>query len=64
LPNGDPAARICTFECTFCAHCVENRLGNQCPNCTGNFVLRPTRPEFLLENYPISTERVVKTSGS
>src|SRR5215207_7058337 len=24
LPNGDPRARICTFECTFCADCAEN----------------------------------------
>jgi hypothetical protein len=63
LPNGDPQARICTFECTFCADCVENQLGNQCPNCTGNLVLRPTRPGFLLENYPASTERVSKSAG-
>ncbi|HWC36193.1 MAG TPA: DUF1272 domain-containing protein [Mycobacteriales bacterium] len=60
LPNGDPQARICTFECTFCAECVETRLDNRCPNCGGNLVLRPTRPEALLEMYPVSTERVVK----
>jgi uncharacterized protein len=60
LPNGSPDARICTFECTFCAECVETRLGRQCPNCTGDFVMRPTRPEALLERYPVSTERVTK----
>lgn len=29
-----PDAMICTFECTFCADCVANRLpGGRCPNC-------------------------------
>ena len=60
LPNGDPQARICTFECTFCARCAEQRLGNACPNCGGNLVLRPTRPAKLLDRFPPSTERVTK----
>jgi hypothetical protein len=47
LPNGDPDARICTFECTFCATCVDTKLGGKCPNCGGNLVLRPTRPAGL-----------------
>jgi len=59
LPNGAPDARICTFECTFCAECVENRLDNECPNCGGNFVPRPTRPDALLGMYPVSTKRVL-----
>ena len=25
-------ARICSFECTFCADCVETVLDNVCPN--------------------------------
>ena len=37
-------ARICTYECTFCAACVETRLFNVCPNCGGGFVPRPIRP--------------------
>ena len=47
LPNGDPAARICTFECTFCAECVEQRLDkSRCPNWRRQLqVVRPTRPE-------------------
>jgi hypothetical protein len=37
-------ARICTYECTFCATCVETVLDNVCPNCGGGFVPRPVRP--------------------
>ena len=37
-------ARICTFECTFCADCVETRLGGACPNCGGNFTRAPDPP--------------------
>ena len=58
LPNGDPDARICTFECTWCADCVEHHLDNRCPNCGGNLVLRPTRPNELLTMFPVSTTRV------
>lgn len=44
LPAASTIARICTFECTFCATCVEEVLGNVCPNCGGGFVPRPIRP--------------------
>ena len=37
-------ARICTYECTFCADCVETHLHNVCPNCGGGFERRPVRP--------------------
>ncbi|MFC3581454.1 DUF1272 domain-containing protein [Sphingomonas hylomeconis] len=37
-------ARICTYECTFCASCVEIELHNVCPNCGGGFTPRPIRP--------------------
>ena len=60
LANGDPDARICSYECTFCASCVENRLGGRCPNCGGGLVLRPTRPEVKLAVDPASTVRVLK----
>jgi uncharacterized protein len=60
LPNGSPDARICTFECTFCADCVDGHFAGVCPNCGGNFVPRPTRPADRLARYPASTERVVK----
>lgn len=44
LPPDAPEAKICSFECTFCAECVESVLGNVCPNCGGGFVPRPVRP--------------------
>ncbi|HYM72029.1 MAG TPA: DUF1272 domain-containing protein [Stellaceae bacterium] len=45
LPSDAADARICTYECTFCADCVENHLHNVCPNCGGGFVPRPIRPK-------------------
>ena len=44
LPPDSPDARICSYECTFCAGCVERVLLNVCPNCGGGFVPRPIRP--------------------
>jgi len=64
LPNGSPDARVCTFECTFCADCVSDRLGGVCPNCGGDLVLRPTRPAALLERYPPSRIRVNATHAA
>ncbi len=44
LPPQATDAMICTFECTFCATCVESVLDNVCPNCGGGFAPRPIRP--------------------
>jgi len=44
LPPNAADARICTFECTFCADCVDAVLMNVCPNCGGGFAPRPIRP--------------------
>jgi len=44
LPPASTAARICFYECTYCADCVDNVLENVCPNCGGGFVPRPIRP--------------------
>ena len=60
LPPDSPEARICTFECTFCATCVAERFQGVCPNCGGNFVERPIRPAELLGKYPASAKRVTK----
>jgi len=63
LPATATDARICSFECTFCADCVENVLQNVCPNCGGGFERRPIRPAnqwrsgVSLETRPASTKR-------
>lgn len=44
LPPASTDARICSYECTFCADCVERVLLNVCPNCGGGFTPRPIRP--------------------
>jgi hypothetical protein len=44
LPPASLEARICSYECTFCADCVEHVLGDVCPNCGGGFTRRPIRP--------------------
>ena len=44
LPPESLEARICSYECTFCARCVEQVLSNVCPNCGGGFTPRPVRP--------------------
>jgi hypothetical protein len=44
LPPSATEARICSYECTFCADCVETVLANVCPNCGGGFTPRPIRP--------------------
>ncbi|MGZ6049511.1 MAG: DUF1272 domain-containing protein, partial [Phenylobacterium sp.] len=45
-------ARICSFECTFCADCASQRLGGKCPNCGGVLVVRPSRAAALLARFP------------
>lgn len=44
LPPASLEARICSYECTFCADCVKHVLRNVCPNCGGGFAPRPIRP--------------------
>jgi hypothetical protein len=43
LPADAPDARICSYECTFCARCADT-MGGRCPNCGGELVARPRRP--------------------
>jgi hypothetical protein len=62
LPPESPLARICSFECTFCAKCVDEVLANVCPNCGGGFAPRPIRPVHdwkggnCLGNHPASSQ--------
>ena len=58
-----PDARICTYECTFCAACAEQTLKGICPNCGGNLVARPIRPPAMLAKHPASAKRVLKAQG-
>jgi hypothetical protein len=64
LPPAATDARICTYECTFCADCVDRVLRNVCPNCGGGFVPRPIRPRsdrrpgISLAHQPASATRV------
>ncbi len=65
LPPQSPEARICSYECTYCADCVERVLHNVCPTCGGNFVPRPIRPakswrpeqKLGMEHHPASVNR-------
>ncbi len=63
LPPEAADARICSYECTFCADCVETHLGNVCPNCGGGFEKRPIRPRsewrpgVSLGHQPASSDR-------
>lgn len=47
LPADALDARICTFECTYCARCCDDLLGGVCPNCSGELLPRPVRPAAL-----------------
>jgi hypothetical protein len=64
LPPDATDARICSYECTFCAECVDTRLHNVCPNCGGGFERRPIRPAtewrpgLSVAKRPASTQRV------
>lgn len=58
LPADSLDARICSYECTFCADCVHTRLYGRCPNCGGEFVRRPRRPALKLAQHPASSTRV------
>jgi uncharacterized protein len=64
LPPESVEARICSYECTFCADCVEGKLFNVCPNCGGGFVPRPIRPKtewrpgLSIEKRPPSSKRI------
>ena len=65
LPPTSEDARICSYECTYCAHCVDTVLCNVCPTCGGGFVSRPIRPleavgnqkNLGLANRPAGTTR-------
>jgi hypothetical protein len=63
LPPDSTAARICSFECTFCADCADGVLRGRCPNCGGELVRRPIRPADRLARFPASVARKLKPGG-
>lgn len=63
LPPESTDALICSFECTFCRRCAGDLLHGRCPNCGGELVPRPRRPEEMLAKHPASTKRVWNPSG-
>jgi uncharacterized protein len=63
LPPESQEARICSFECTFCATCADHKLAGICPNCGGELVRRPIRPAAALLRHPASAVRHFKPSG-
>lgn len=64
LPPESTEARICSYECTFCADCVADVLRNVCPNCGGGLAPRPIRPAnewrpgLSVAKRPPSTKRI------
>jgi hypothetical protein len=64
LAANSTQAMICSYECTFCATCVNDILENVCPNCGGGFSPRPIRPKtarrkgLSISHQPGSTKRV------
>jgi biotin operon repressor len=52
--DADGTAFICSYECTFCADCAEQR-GHKCPNCGGELVHRPRRTKN-----PVARRRSVR----
>lgn len=63
LPPDSTEARICSFECTFCASCADSKLGGICPNCDGELVPRPRRPAAKLANNLPVAQRTFKPHG-
>lgn len=63
LPGDSPEARICSFECTFCAICAGAILLGSCPHCGGELVPRPIRSPALLMRHPAAPGRAITARG-
>ncbi|QCB93539.1 DUF1272 domain-containing protein [Cellulomonas shaoxiangyii] len=59
LPPDATDAYVCTFECTWCADCVDRFPARACPNCGGTLERRPVRPPDALLRHPAATRRTV-----
>lgn len=63
LPPQSTDARICSFECTFCARCADEVLKGRCPNCGGELVARARRAAAKLASSAASSVRVLRSGG-
>jgi hypothetical protein len=63
LPPASLEAYLCTFECTFCLMCCRTKFNFVCPNCGGELVRRPIRPDALLVKHPPATKRTLNPAG-
>ena len=63
LPPQSPDARICTFECTFCADSRRRRARRRLSQLRRQFRGSPIRPAAMLKKYPASACRVLKAEG-
>lgn len=64
LPAESTEARICSYECTFCASCASNWLDGKCPNCGGELLPRPRRPLKEQQTLPTAAEQTAPPSVS
>jgi hypothetical protein len=53
LPPDSQDARICSYECTYCADCSRDVLHDVCATCGGNLVPRPIRPREAHRQAPL-----------
>ena len=64
LAPSSTEALICSYECTYCSDCTNNKLNNVCPNCGGGLAPRPIRPSkewrtgLCVSKQPASEKRV------
>ncbi|WP_428486771.1 DUF1272 domain-containing protein [Rhodopila sp.] len=61
LPPNSRSARICSYECMFCA---DYRLLGFCPNCGGELVRALVGPAKLLDRHPAARSSMLKPAGS
>ena len=57
LPPESPDARICSYECTFCADCVAHVLHDVCPNCGGAVAEDDTSCDFCGTQFALACPR-------
>lgn len=57
----DDEAKICSYECTYCAACADDLI--TCPNCAGELVRRPRRTTGVTDIARRAPGRVLRRIG-